>query len=306
MTSPASTEMGVLASCREFFEMIKVSHTLFALPFAIGAVFLALRGQQIPVSELLLLLGQVILAVVLARTAAMSFNRWTDRHIDGANPRTMDRSIPAGRLAASTVLLATVICVVGFLTVAATINPLAFKLSPVVLVVILGYSWTKRFTSMCHLVLGVGLGLAPLGAWVAIRGTLMTVEGDIDFTPWILAGAVMLWTAGFDILYACLDTDFDRHQQLHSIPQRLGISAALKVASLLHLAMALMLFWLWYFGQLGSPFLIATSIVCILLVTEHRLVKPDDLRRVNRSFFTLNALVSLILMIALIIEGWSP
>ena len=298
--------MGVLASCLEFFEMIKVSHTLFALPFAIGAVFLALRGQQIPVSELLLLLGQVILAVVLARTAAMSFNRWTDRHIDGANPRTMDRSIPAGRLAASTVLLATVICVVGFLTVAATINPLAFKLSPVVLVVILGYSWTKRFTSMCHLVLGVGLGLAPLGAWVAIRGTLMTVEGDIDFTPWILAGAVMLWTAGFDILYACLDTDFDRQQQLHSIPQRLGISAALKVASLLHLAMALMLFWLWYFGQLGSPFLIATSIVCILLVTEHRLVKPDDLRRVNRSFFTLNALVSLILMIALIIEGWSP
>lgn len=285
--------------------MIKVSHTLFALPFAIGAVFLAIRGQQIPLQKFLPLLGQVLVAVILARTAAMSFNRWTDRHIDGANPRTRDRSIPAGRLTARSVLLATALSVAGFLLVAWSINPLALKLSPVVLVVILGYSWTKRFTSLCHLILGIGLALAPLGAWVAIRGTLTADQGGIEFTPWILAGAVMLWTAGFDILYACLDTDFDRQHRLHSIPERLGISMALRVAALLHSAMALMLFWLWQHAQLGTPFLVATIIVCILLVAEHRLVKPDDLRRVNRAFFTLNALVSLILMVALIIEGWA-
>ena len=206
----SSTKTDVLAGCREFLEMIKISHTLFAMPFAIGAAFLALRGMQVATQELAVLLGQIILAVALARTAAMSFNRWADRHIDAANPRTRDRSIPAGRLAASAVLLVSVLCVIGFVAVAASINPLALKLSPVVLIVILGYSWTKRFTILCHLVLGAGLAMAPLGAWVAIRGTLLSAADQVDTTPWILAGAVMLWTAGFDILYGCLDTDFDR------------------------------------------------------------------------------------------------
>ncbi len=300
----SSTKTDVLTGCREFLEMIKISHTLFAMPFAIGAAFLALREMQVATQELAVLLVQIILAVALARTAAMSFNRWADRHIDAANPRTRDRSIPAGRLDASTVLLVSVLCVIGFVAVAASINPLALKLSPVVLVVILGYSWTKRFTSLCHLVLGAGLAMAPLGAWVAIRGTLLSATDQVDTTPWILAGAVMLWTAGFDILYGCLDTDFDREQHLRSIPESLGITAALRLASLLHAGMGLMLLWLWYWAQLGLLFLCATGIVWLLLFYQHRLVRPDDLGRVNRAFFNLNATISVILMAAMIIEGW--
>ncbi len=282
--------------------MIKVSHTLFAMPFAIGAAFLAMRDQQIPISQLTLLIGQILIAVAFARTAAMSFNRWADRNIDAANPRTIDRSIPAGRLKASTVLLATVTCAVAFVATTATINPLALKLSPIVLVIILGYSWTKRFTSLCHMVLGISLGLAPIGAWVAIRGTLLNSANEVDPVPWILGAAVLLWTTGFDILYSCLDADFDRQQKLHSIPQQLGIPTALKLASILHLGMGLMLLWLWQAAQLGNSFLVATGIVWVLLIWQHRLVKPDDLGRVNRAFFTMNANISVILMIAMILE----
>ena len=303
MTSSV-TKPGVVTGCREFLQMIKFSHTLFAMPFAIGAAFLALRGMQLPASQLTTLLVQVIVAVALARTTAMSFNRWADRHIDAAIPRTMDRSIPAGRLDASTVLLATGICAIGFVVMTAAINPLALKLSPVVLVVILGYSWTKRFTSLCHLILGLGLALAPLGAWVAIRGTFFSTENHLEATPWILAGAVMLWTAGFDILYSCLDVDFDRNLQLRSIPARLGISAALKLAALLHLGMGLMLVWLWREAQLGVSFLVAIGIVWMLLWYQHRLVRPDDLGSVNRAFFNLNATISVILMVAMMVEGW--
>ncbi len=305
MTRAISHPANWLGGIREFLEMIKVSHTLFAMPFAIGALFLASRGRAIGTLDLVTLLIQVVVAVALARTSAMSFNRWADRKIDALNPRTAGRSIPAGRLGARTVLWWTVCSAAGFVAVTATINPLALKLSPVVLLVILGYSWTKRFTSLCHMVLGLGLALAPIGAWVAVRGTLLEASGGIDPVPWILGGSVLLWTAGFDILYACQDHQFDLQQRLHSIPTRFGIATALRLSLLLHILMVGLLVALSRQAQLGVPFAIAIAIVSLLLVAQHRRVKPDDLTRIQGSFFTLNAIISSILMIALMVEGWS-
>ncbi len=286
-------------------EMIKVAHTLFAMPFAIGAVFLANRDDPAGSIELAVLLAKVTVAVALARTAAMAFNRWADRSIDALNPRTSDRSIPAGRIGSRAVLLSSIISSTGFIAVTASINTLAWQLSPVVLLVILGYSWTKRFTSLCHLVLGIGLGLAPVGAWIAVRGSLLDGNGNADPVPWILGGAVMLWSAGFDILYGCQDAEFDRQQGLHSIPARIGVERALRLSSVLHISMAALLCWLWVEAKLGLPFALATMVVTVLLIVQHRLVKPDDLGKVQRAFFTLNAIISVLLMSALILEGIS-
>ena len=303
MKSAVSTTRGVFASCREFMEMIKVAHTLFAMPFAIGAVFLANRDDPVGSIELAVLLAKVTVAVALARTAAMAFNRWADRSIDALNPRTSDRSIPAGRIGSRAVLISSIISCAGFIAVTASINTLAWQLSPVVLLVILGYSWTKRFTSLCHLVLGLGLGLAPVGAWIAVRGSLLDGNGNADPVPWILGGAVMLWSAGFDILYGCQDAEFDRQQGLHSIPARIGVGRALRLSSALHFSMAGLLCWLWVEAELGLPFALAALVVTILLIVQHRLVKPDDLGKVQRAFFTLNAIISVLLMAALILEG---
>lgn len=304
MNRAISSSGGLLNDLREFMEMIKVAHTLFAMPFAIGAVFLALRQFPASSTTLALLLVKVVVAVALARTAAMSFNRWADRRIDVLNPRTSDRSIPAGRISAAAVLGWTIASAAGFVLVASSINTLALQLSPVVLVIILGYSWTKRFTSLCHLVLGLGLGLAPVGAWVAISGTLTGSGGSILWEPWILGTVVMTWTAGFDILYACQDVDFDRRQQLHSIPARLGIATALQISRALHLLMVVALVTLWKIAVLGVPLLVAIILVSALLVMEHRLVRVDDLSRIQRAFFTLNAIISVIIMVALMMEGW--
>ena len=284
-----------------FLDMIKVSHTLFALPFAIGATFLAARGLEHSPSNLFLLLVKVVLAVFLARTAAMAFNRWADRHIDGKNPRTDERAIPSGRLSPGFVLATVFVAAGGFVAAAAWINPLAMKLSPIVLVVILAYSYSKRFTSLCHLILGAGLGLAPVGAWVAVRGTL-TSDGNFIWTPWLLGIAVMLWTAGFDILYSTLDRDFDREHRLHSAPALLGISAALNLSRLLHLGMTLCLLALWWVSTLGAIFLAAAIATAGLLFYQHRIVRPDDLEQVQRAFFTLNAVISTLLMVALVLE----
>lgn len=284
-----------------FFEMIKVSHTLFALPFAIGATFLAARGLHLSATDILILLGKVVLAVFLARTAGMAFNRWADRHIDGANPRTRDRALPTGELSASFVLSTVLLASGGFVATAAWINPLAMKLSPVVLAVILTYSYSKRFTSLCHLILGAGLALAPIGAWVAVRGSL-TSEGAIVWTPWLLGLAVMLWTAGFDILYSTLDIDFDRREGLFSVPSRLGIAGALGISRLLHAGMALCLLMLWWITPMSGGFLGATVLCAGLLFYQHRLVRPDDLKRVQQAFFNLNAVISALLMVALVVE----
>ena len=245
-----------------FLEMIKFAHTLFAIPFAIGATFLAAGG--IPPPDVL---GKIVLAVLFARTAAMATNRLVDRHLDAANPRTRERALPAGLLSPRFVLATVLVSSGLFIATAAWIGTLPLLLSPIALAVLLGYSLTKRFTSLCHFALGAALGLAPVGAWVAVRG-------DLELAPWLLGAAVMLWTAGFDILYSTLDHEFDRENGLHSIPVRLGIRGALRLAAFLHAGMVLLLLWLARELTLGPVFLTTLGAVAVALFCEHRLVRP--------------------------------
>jgi 4-hydroxybenzoate polyprenyltransferase len=273
-----------------FLETIKVSHSIFALPFAVAALFMACEGLP-PLA----LLGKVVLAVVLARTAAMAFNRWADAEIDAENPRTRERAVPAGLLSRRAVGAAGLLAAAGFVAVAAWINRLALILSPAVLAVLLGYSYTKRFTSLSHVVLGAALGLSPLGAWVAARG-------EVAVEPAVLGLAVLFWTAGFDVIYACQDRDFDVRRGLHSIPARLGIPRALLLARLFHVLTLALLGALGWAAGLGAAYWTGVASVAALLVYEHSIVSPRDLSRVNVAFFTLNGLVSLVFMAAVVIE----
>ncbi|HVR72853.1 MAG TPA: UbiA-like polyprenyltransferase [Planctomycetota bacterium] len=280
----------ILRKTADFLDAIKVSHSVFALPFAISAAFLAAGGLP-PLA----LLGKAALAVVLARTAAMAFNRWADARIDGENPRTRDRAVPAGRISRASMGLASLAAAAGFVLVALWIHPLAFQLSPIVLGVLFGYSYTKRFTSLSHLVLGAALGLSPLGAWVAVRE-------EIGLLPAVLGLAVLFWTAGFDIIYACQDHDFDRSAGLHSIPRRLGVARALVVSRIFHAAAILLLVLVGFLGSLGAVYAVGVAAVAVLIVYEHSLVRAGDLSRVNLAFFTLNGLVSLVFMAAVVLE----
>ncbi len=278
-----------------FLEMIKVSHTVFALPFAVGAAFLAAEG--LPPGSVLL---KIVLAVLCARTAAMSFNRVVDRRFDGANPRTQNRALVTGSLSVPFVLLSILISLTAFVLVAAWLNPLALKLSPVAIFVILSYSLTKRFTRYCHMVLGIALAIAPLGAWVAVRGTL-------TWNPVILGSAVFLWTSGFDIIYSCMDAQYDRSAGLRSMPVALGVQNALRLAALLHGGMwiALLLLGLNH-PSLGGLYLSALVAIAALLGYQHRIVSHRDLTRVNRSFFSTNAIISFTLMVIVILEVTLP
>ena len=273
-----------------FLEAIKVSHSIFALPFAVAAAFLASSG--IPA---LGPLGKIVLAVVLARTAAMTCNRWADADLDAANPRTRVRAIPAGLLSRRSMAIATVVCCVAFALVCAWINRLAFFLSPVALTFLIGYSYTKRFTSLSHLVLGAALGLSPIGAWVALRE-------EVTLLPVLLGTAVLFWTAGFDIIYACQDRDFDERFGLYSIPRRLGLARALLVSRAFHLVTIGLLVAVGYVGELGWIYALGVLCVVGILAYEHSLVRPDDLSRVNIAFFTLNGLVSLVFMAAVVLQ----
>ncbi len=276
-----------LRSVGVFLEMIKISHSVFALPFAVAAAFLAQRRTP----DALLVL-KVVLACVLARTAAMSFNRWADRTIDARNPRTAGRAIPAGQLGAGPVLVASALSSALFVLVAWWINPLAFRLSPVALVVLLGYSYTKRFTPSSHVILGLALGLSPVGAWIAVRE-------EIALQPVLLGVAVLCWTAGFDIIYACQDVEFDRNARLASIPARFGIARALIVSRLLHVGAVLLLIAVGLVGSgpyLGAIYHVGVAAVAGILVYEQSLVRADDLSRVDLAFFTLNGCVSLVYM----------
>jgi 4-hydroxybenzoate polyprenyltransferase len=266
---------------RTFLEMIKFEHTVFALPFALMAAVVAAGG--IPRASTL---GWILLAMVGARSSAMAFNRLVDLEFDRKNPRTASRALPAGLLtraqvwafvAASTVLL----------TVAAwRLNPLALYLSPVALAVIWGYSYTKRFTSLCHLVLGIAIGIAPSAAWIAVRGTL-------DWAPVLLTVAVMLWVGGFDVIYACQDAEFDRKAGLHSLPGRLGIAGALAVSRAMHVGAVLSLLAVPLLAPLGWIYYAGVGAAALLLVYEQWLVRPHDLSRVNAAFFTVNGFVSI-------------
>ena len=269
-------------------EMIKFEHTLFALPFALLGAVLAARGW--PSGSIL---GWILLAMVGARSAAMAFNRLVDRQFDAQNPRTRTRAIPAGLLRPQFVVIFIVVSAVLFFFAAAMLNDLTLWLSPIALGSVLGYSYTKRFTSLSHLVLGWCLSIAPTGAWIAVRGA---IDSPI---PLLLSLAVMLWTAGFDILYACQDQSFDVEAGLHSIPQRFGVARALRIARGLHLAMFRVLVVLSWWSELRWMGLFGVGIAGALLIHQHRLVRADDLSRLNAAFFTTNAYVSVILFVTI-------
>jgi len=277
-----------------FLEMIKFEHTLFALPFAymgavLGSVYVF---DRLPTwSEI----GWITLAMIGARTAAMGLNRIIDRAIDARNPRTENRAIPAGLLSSLEVWLFIVISFVLLFVATSNLDPLSMKLLPIAVIFLVGYSYTKRFTWACHIILGLTIGLAPLGAWVA-------VTGQIDITVMVFYLAVALWTAGFDVLYACQDMEFDQKEGLHSIPARFGIVRALWIARVFHLLTATGLLSLIWLADLSWFYIIGMIIAYIILIYEHRLVSPNDLTRLNTAFFTMNGVLSVVLFTFTIID----
>lgn len=278
----------IAASVASWFSLVKFSHSVFALPFALLSAWVAGRG----IPELRVL-AWVVVCAVAARTAAMGFNRLVDRDLDRANPRTAMREIPAGVLRPGAVGVLVGVSAAVFVAAAFALNPLCGLLSLPVLGVLLGYSWVKRFSWLAHVVLGVALALAPLGAWVAVRGDLL---GDLS-PPLLLAGAVVCWVAGFDVIYSCQDHGFDREHRLHSIPARFGIVNALRISSALHvITVALLVAFAWR-AELRWVFSISLGLAAILLVWQHRIVKPDDLSRVSVAFFTLNGWVGVALFL---------
>ncbi len=284
MTSPSTQTTA--ESIRTTLEMIKIEHTLFALPFALLGAVLAARGLPT--------LGQFVwitLAMVGARSAAMAFNRIADRKFDAANPRTSGRAIPAGLLSLKFAWAFTIASAALFFFAAAMLNRLTLLLAPVALASALLYSYTKRFTSLSHLVLGWCLCIAPTGAWIAVRGR---IDSPV---PLLLSLVVLLWTAGFDVLYACQDYDFDRRTGLRSIPARTGIPAALWIARLLHACAFAALVALYSAAAPGALALAGVVLTGALLVYQHSLVRADDLSRLNAAFFTTNAFVSVILFL---------
>ncbi|MBY0504746.1 MAG: putative 4-hydroxybenzoate polyprenyltransferase [Bryobacteraceae bacterium] len=268
-------------------DMIKFEHSVFALPFALTGAMLAWQGAHKAVTGMEAKFGWMLLAMVAARSAAMAFNRLLDRHIDARNPRTAMRHLPAGLLPVGFVWSFFGVAVALFELSSAMLGPLCLWLSPVALGVILFYSFTKRFTALSHLVLGLALGIAPMAAGIALTGR-------IDWRLAALTAGVLCWTAGFDIIYACQDYEFDRASGLHSIPVRLGIARALRVAQGLHAVMLGCLLWLWQAYGLHALAAAGIGMTAALLAYEHSLVKPEDLRRVDAAFFAVNGWVSVI------------
>ena len=280
----------MLRKLRIILEMIKFEHTIFALPFAVMSMFLASRG--VPQLDKI---SWILVAMVGARSCAMSFNRIVDADIDAINPRTAARAIPSGHLKKWETWIFTIISASLLVFSAFKLNLLAFRLSPVALIVIMLYSYTKRFTSLSHLWLGISLAISPIGAWIAVTGQFAVL-------PLLLGLAVMFWTAGFDIIYACQDFDFDKRKGLYSIPAKFGIQVSLWVSSGMHMLTVFILIGISVTSELGSIYLIGVGIVVAILVYEHVIVKPDDLSRINLAFFTLNGMVSLVLMVLSIVD----
>ncbi|MGH7169667.1 MAG: 4-hydroxybenzoate octaprenyltransferase, partial [Gemmataceae bacterium] len=275
----------MLPTLRSLLELIRFSHTLFALPFALSSALLAWKRCGFHWLQL----AGILLCMVLARAAAMAFNRLVDRRHDAANPRTAGRHLPTGRLSVAVVWLFALVCAVGFVAATALFlvfdNPYPLYLSLPVLLFLCAYSFTKRFTSLSHVWLGAALGLSPPAAWIAIGGI-----ADLA-VPLLLGGAVLCWVTGFDIFYACQDADFDRRAKLHSIPAALGVRAALRVALFCHVLMLLLLAALYWAAtpDLGAIYLAGVAAATLLLIYEHWLVRPDDLSRVNRAFVHVNS-----------------
>lgn len=278
----SATGPGPIGKIRIFLEMIKFEHTVFALPFAyIGAL---LVEHRIPA---VLDIFWITVAMVSARTAAMSLNRIIDRHIDAQNPRTAGRALPKGLLTVTDVWIHAVISISVLLLAALQLSVLAVKLFPLVLLILVGYSYTKRFTWACHLWLGVALGFTPVAAWIAISDA-------ITVAPVLLGLGVMFWVAGFDIIYACMDYDFDRASGIRSIPARLGIPAALKVAAAFHILAPAFLAAAGIALGLGTLYFIGVGLAVLILGYEHAIVKPHDLSRANVAFFQVNAVLGMV------------
>jgi 4-hydroxybenzoate polyprenyltransferase len=283
--SSGGASVGLLGKIRITLEMIKFEHSVFALPFALTGAMLAARGW--PAWRQILWL---IVAMVGARSAAMAFNRIADLKYDALNPRTQTRALPKGVLRVRFAAAFTAVSCALLVLAAWELNPLAFKLSPVAIALLLGYSYTKRFTSISHLVLGLCLGTSPVAAWIALRG-------DLSVPVLLLGAAVTLWVAGFDIIYACQDVEFDHALGLHSIPKRYGIRAALWISALLHAGTLALLVEVARMENLGWIALAGLVVVAALLAYEHALVKPSNLSRVNAAFFTINGFVSILFFV---------
>lgn len=282
---PSIPFTGLFSKVRITLEMIKFEHSVFALPFALTGALLAVRGW--PVWRQF---WWLIVALVGARSAAMAFNRIADRKLDALNPRTRTRALPAGQLSLRFAVGFTATACALLVLSAYELNPLAFKLSPVALAVLLGYSYTKRFTLFSHFILGLSLGMSPIAAWIALRG-------DLTASILILGAAVTFWVAGFDMIYACQDVEFDRAQGLYSLPGCYGIGAALSASVALHILTLALLIVVARMEDLGWLALAGLAVVAAMLAYEHAIVKPTDLSRLNAAFFTINGYISLVLFV---------
>ncbi len=291
----------MIQTVRSLLELIRFSHTLFALPFALTSALLAWTRSEFHVLQLV----GILLGMVFARSAAMTFNRLADRRFDALNPRTATRHLPAGRLSVAAAWTFALFCSAGF--VASTMIFLVFDngyplyLSLPVLLFLCGYSYAKRFTSLSHVWLGAALGLSPLAAWIAILPPQVPMD---LFAPLVLGGAVLTWVTGFDIFYACQDVEFDREAHLHSIPATFGVRAGLRIALLCHLLMLILLVVLYWAAapSLGGIYLAGVAAVALLLGYEHWLVRPDDLSRVNRAFFQVNGIIGVGLFLVVVLQ----
>ena len=294
---------------KNYLSLVKFSHTIFAMPFALIGFFLgffSITHSIVPgwhnivvsseelksIAKLFLL---VILCMIFARSAGMAFNRWLDKNFDAKNPRTVFREIPAGIIKANSALFFVVANCLLFIACCFFINKICFYLSPVALFVVLFYSYTKRFTALCHLVLGVGLSLAPIGAYLA-------VTGEFALLPILFSLTVLFWVSGFDIIYALQDEEFDKSNQLHSIPAALGKTKALQVSNLLHILSSIFVITAGVYGAFGYWYWIGVAFFIILLIYQHTLVKPTDLRKVNMAFFTTNGIASVVFAIFVILD----
>lgn len=291
-----------MSHLRNYLSLVKFSHTIFAMPFALIGFFLGIfRKENIyesaspGTSTLLLRFVLVLICMITARSAAMAFNRWLDRHFDARNPRTAIREIPRGIIAANSALRFVIVCSILFTVSCWFINPICFFLSPIALFVILFYSYTKRFTPLCHLVLGIGLSLAPIGAFLAVTGRFETL-------PILFSCAVVCWVSGFDIIYAMQDVEFDQSENLFSIPVTVGKTKALAVSGFLHLLSVVFVFLAGTMGNFGYWYWIGVALFSGMLIYQHAIVKPNDLSRVNLSFMTANGIASVIFSIFVIAD----
>ena len=282
-----------MARIRNYLSLVVFAHTVFAMPFALTGFFLATEYSGFPFKWTTLVL--VLLCMIFARNAAMGFNRWADRHIDSRNPRTTSREIPSGIISGKAALVFSILNGIFFIVTTGFLNPLCLYLSPVALAVILGYSYAKRFTVLCHLILGLGLSLAPIGAYIA-------VAGQFHWLPLLFSGVVLTWVGGFDVIYALQDEEFDKSNRLHSIPSRVGIKRALTWSVLFHFITFSLLAIIGITARFGFYFWIGAGLFILLLIYQHTIVKPDNLSRVNRAFGTTNGIASVIFALFMMAE----